>query len=174
MARWRCCPELTSGRRSGVQRLVWIKPLSAGWREQLDRIPRRALGWSHRFPDEGVDWAEREYARMTYPDGRIRARVVKMGKSSDAQAGSAAAGDPSGPRGSRGCVSRAGQGSRGADTPGRRRLYGAQTPGGAARGWTGLVDRECPHARRRSGASRPPIAIGWWSGRSPGCRAAGG
>lgn len=77
--RWRCCPEPTSGRRSGCRRAVWIKPLSPGWRGQLCHLPRRALGGSAPLSDRMVDWAEREYARCSYPDGRIRDRIALMG-----------------------------------------------------------------------------------------------
>ena len=73
-ARWRCCPQPTSGRRSGVSRAVWLKPLERGWRE-----PHRALGWSAPLPFEG-EWAEREYARSTHADGRTRRRLVAMGR----------------------------------------------------------------------------------------------
>jgi len=79
-ARWRACPVLTSGRRSGIRRAVWVKPLSSGWREQLCTIPHRALGWSYPVPDEIVDWAEQEYDRCCYPDGRVCRRIVEMGK----------------------------------------------------------------------------------------------
>ncbi|MYI82968.1 MAG: IS4 family transposase [Chloroflexi bacterium] len=79
-ARWRCCPELSSGRRSGVRRAVWIKPLAPGWRSRLCTVPRRALGWSHPLPEGSGDWAEREYARCSYPDGRVRERLVAMGR----------------------------------------------------------------------------------------------
>ena len=77
-AGWRCCPELTSGRRSGVRRAVWLKPLAQGWREALCREPERVLGWSGTMYSEG-DWAEREYGRSTHPDGRIRRRIAQMG-----------------------------------------------------------------------------------------------
>jgi len=80
MAGWRACPALTSGRRSGRRRAVWIKPLWSGWREQLCTLPRRVLGWSYPVSDEIVDWAEREYDRCCYPDGRVCRRVVEMGK----------------------------------------------------------------------------------------------
>ena len=77
-ARWRCCPEKSSGRRSGERRAVWVKPLEEGWRDALRREPARVLG---RFKDlycEG-DWAAREYARSSHPDGRIRRRIAAMG-----------------------------------------------------------------------------------------------
>ncbi len=77
-AGWRCCPERTSGRRSGVRRAVWLKPLAAGWRQVLRRGPERVLGWSGSMHAEG-GWAEREYGRSTHPDGRVRRRIALMG-----------------------------------------------------------------------------------------------
>ncbi|MCY3599100.1 MAG: IS4 family transposase [Acidimicrobiaceae bacterium] len=77
-AGWKCCPELTSGRRSGVRRAVWLRPLAAGWREVLRRGPERVLGWSGSMYDEG-GWAEREYGRSPHPDGRVRSRIAEMG-----------------------------------------------------------------------------------------------
>ncbi len=77
-AGWRCCPELTSGRRSGVRRAVWLRPLAQGWREVLRRGPERVLGWSGSLYSEG-GWAEREYGRSPHPDGRVRRRIAQMG-----------------------------------------------------------------------------------------------
>ena len=77
-AGWTCCPELTSGRRSGIRRAVWLKPLEEGWREVLCREPERVLGWSGSLYCEG-GWAAREYARSPHPDGRIRRRIAAMG-----------------------------------------------------------------------------------------------
>lgn len=85
-ARWRCCPQLTSGRRSGVRRAVWLKPLEAVWRETLCRVPHRALGWSDPWPCEG-EWAAREYGRSRHPDGRTRRRLVAMGAAWQEQLG---------------------------------------------------------------------------------------
>ena len=71
-----------SGRRSGVRRAVWLKPLAKGWRQELVRKPERVLGHSKplRRESEGEGgWAEREYGRCPYPDGRIRRRVAEMG-----------------------------------------------------------------------------------------------
>ena len=42
-ARWRRCPQPTSGRRSGIRRAVWLKPLEPDWRGTLCREPRRPL-----------------------------------------------------------------------------------------------------------------------------------
>ena len=77
-AGWKCCPEPASGRRSGVRRAVWLRPLAAGWRESLCREPERRPGWSGPLHCEG-EWAEREYARGTHPDGRVRRRIARMG-----------------------------------------------------------------------------------------------
>ena len=85
-ARWRCCAQLTSGRRSGVRRAVWLKPLAPGWRETLCRVGRRPLGWSDPQPGDG-GWAEREYARSLHPDGRTRRRLVAMGRAWQAHLG---------------------------------------------------------------------------------------
>ncbi len=77
-AGWRCCPELTAGRRSGVPRAVWLEPLSEGWRDVLRRGPERVPGWSGTLSCGG-GWAEREYGRSPHPDGRVRRRIAAMG-----------------------------------------------------------------------------------------------
>ncbi len=77
-AGWKCCPELTSGRRSGVRRAVWLRPLAEGWREVLRCAPERVLGWSGLMDTKG-GWAEREYGRSPHPDGRVRRRIAQMG-----------------------------------------------------------------------------------------------
>ena len=87
-ARWRCCPQRTEGRRPdcageapGVRRSVWMKPLSAGWREALRRAPKRTIGTAPSlYLDADTDWACREYGRSTHTDGRIRDRIVRMGR----------------------------------------------------------------------------------------------
>ena len=45
-AGWMRCPERTAGRRSGIRRAVWLRPLAPAWKETLCREPRRTLGWS--------------------------------------------------------------------------------------------------------------------------------
>ncbi len=78
-AGWRCCAERSSGRRSGVRRAVWLKPLAAGWRAGLCAEPAPVLGCYGPLYCEGA-WAEREYGRSSYPDGRVRRRLAAMGK----------------------------------------------------------------------------------------------
>ncbi len=77
-AGWRCCPELTSGRRSGVRRAVWPVPPAEGWRDTLRRGPERVPGWSGTRCCGG-GWAERGYGRSPHPDGRVRRRIAAMG-----------------------------------------------------------------------------------------------
>ena len=77
-AGWECCPQRSSGRRSGVRRAVWLRPLVADWQAVLCREPERVLGWSGSMYCEG-GWAAREYGRSTHPDGRIRRRIAQMG-----------------------------------------------------------------------------------------------
>ncbi len=78
-AGWSCCPERTSGRRSGVTRAVWGEPLVKAWRPTLTEPPPRRLGGSGSLAT-GDSWAEREYRRSSHPDGRICRRIVAMGK----------------------------------------------------------------------------------------------
>ena len=75
---WKCCPKRTSGRRSGVRRAVWLKPLVEGWQPVLCGAPARVLGWSGSIYNSG-GWAAREYGRSTHPDGRVRRRIAQMG-----------------------------------------------------------------------------------------------
>ena len=77
-AGWKCCPKRTSGRRSGVRRAVWLKPLVEGWQRVLCEEPKRVLGWSGSIYSSG-GWAAREYGRSTHPDGRVRRRIAQMG-----------------------------------------------------------------------------------------------
>ena len=77
-AGWKCCPKRTSGRRSGVRRAVWLRPLVEGWREVLCAQPARVLGWSGSMYCAG-GWAAREYGRSPHPDGRVRRRIAQMG-----------------------------------------------------------------------------------------------
>ena len=78
-AGWRCCPKRSSGRRSGVRRAVWLKPLVADWREVLCCEPKRVLGWSGARLYCTGGWAAREYGRSPHPDGQVRRRIAQMG-----------------------------------------------------------------------------------------------
>ena len=84
-AGWKCCAARTSGcppgRRAVAPKAAWIKPLAAGWRERLCQEPDRMLGTAPtpHLPKD-TDWADIEYRRGSHPDGRLRDRVVAMGR----------------------------------------------------------------------------------------------
>ena len=60
---------------------VWMYPLSQRWQERLCQEPPRVVGAAPpRYLTEDADWAEREYGGSTYPDPRIRQRIVAMGR----------------------------------------------------------------------------------------------
>ena len=71
---WERCEERTVRGRS-----VWMKPLCADWRQVLRAPTRRELGTAPPL-SETEDWAATEYARSSIPDGRLRARLVCMGR----------------------------------------------------------------------------------------------
>ncbi len=70
-----------SGRRNAAGS-VWILGLEDGWRETLGREERHPVGalagWYDGRAD--LDWAEREYGRSRHTDGRVRERIVCMGR----------------------------------------------------------------------------------------------
>ncbi len=79
-AGWTPCAERTSGRRSGVKRTVWWRPLRDDWREILCAEPEHPLGSSPPVWSDEADWAEREYGGSPPTDGRLRRRIVAMGR----------------------------------------------------------------------------------------------
>ena len=85
-ARWQRCKDLSSGRPRRdadpvTQKAVWMKPLSDHWRESLTTVKRRAISKPKTvYLGKDAHWAEHEYARSSHPDGRVRARIVEMGK----------------------------------------------------------------------------------------------
>ncbi len=85
-AGWERCEETASGRPPGatgpgVQRAVWMKPLSSDGRAVLCREPERVLGQAAPLVgDDRTDGAMREYARSRHKDVRIRERRVTMGR----------------------------------------------------------------------------------------------
>ena len=85
-ARWYRCKELSSGqpRRDAdrvTQKAVWMKPLSDHWKASLCTQKARVIGKPKSvYLSEDAHWAEREYARCSHPDGRVRGRIVQMGE----------------------------------------------------------------------------------------------
>ena len=74
----------TSGCSPGggtVVRAVWLKPLVRGWRTVLCAEPVRQIQAAPALHmDEKTDWADVEYGRSTHPDGRVCARILRMGR----------------------------------------------------------------------------------------------
>lgn len=85
-AGWKCCSHPTSGQPPGsgaaaLPRAVWMKPLAADWRAVLCAEPARNIRAAPALHmDDCTDWAEREYTRSTHPDGRVRDRIVRIGR----------------------------------------------------------------------------------------------
>ena len=84
---WLRCPGATDGlpewrrRRPTTPCEVLVKPLRAGWREELARGPRTPLGAGGGLRvSGGMDWADVEYARCAHTDGRVRRRIAAMGR----------------------------------------------------------------------------------------------
>ena len=70
----------TSGRR-GKAGTVRATGLEEGWREALCHVGQRRVGaLAGAFDGAEVDWAEREYSRTGHTDGRVRDRIVRMGR----------------------------------------------------------------------------------------------
>ena len=86
-AGWERCREPSSGlpdRHAApvAPKSVWMRPLSEGWREALRAREERVIRPPRPvfLPDGDVHWADREYARCSHPDGRVRSRIVEMGR----------------------------------------------------------------------------------------------
>ncbi len=70
----------TSGRR-GKAGTVRVLALESGWRTVLHGTQRRPLGaLAGVYDGTDADWAEREYGRTRHTDGRVRRRIVDMGR----------------------------------------------------------------------------------------------
>ncbi len=85
MAGWQRCLQRTSARppgsSGGVARTVWMKPLTADWRTVLRAEPARGIRAAPALHmDARTGRANREYARSSHPDGRVRSRIARMGR----------------------------------------------------------------------------------------------
>ncbi len=70
----------TGGRRSEAG-TVRVLALDGGWRKALHRVERRPVGaLADAYDGTDADWAEREYGRTGHTDGRVRRRIVDMGR----------------------------------------------------------------------------------------------
>ncbi len=84
-AGWEMCEEKTSGRPAGKgtveSKTVWMKPLRAKWKERLVEEPARKMGAvPEPYYAEDTDWAHMEYCRSSYPDARVRERIIYIGR----------------------------------------------------------------------------------------------
>ena len=78
-AGWTCAGH-GSGRRAAAG-TVRVLALEDGWREALGRTERRPVGTlAGAYDGVDIDWAEREYGRSGHTDGRVRRRIVDMGR----------------------------------------------------------------------------------------------
>ena len=109
-AGWRRCAGRTAGQppgrtAAGPRGRVWLLPLDGKWRETLCREPERPPAPPVALhADERADRAQREYSRSTHPDGRVRDRIVAMGRKWQTGPGAGAAGRLSGQGGEKGRV----------------------------------------------------------------------
>ena len=70
----------TSERRGGAG-TVRATALEDGWREALRHVERRPVGaLAGAFDGADADWAQREYGRTCHTDGRVRDRILRMGR----------------------------------------------------------------------------------------------
>lgn len=81
-ARWRRLGQ-TSGRNAadGMPKQVYGMPLRDGWREELCAAP--AARFAERrdvYLREDAHWTDMEYGYSTHPDGRVRQRILSMGR----------------------------------------------------------------------------------------------
>ena len=85
-AGWQCVGQ-TQGRPPGAgaalePKAVWLLGLEANWQQQLCRKPEQKLGqYPELVLDAEANWARREFLRSDLPDGRLRARLERMGQS---------------------------------------------------------------------------------------------
>ncbi|MCY4611398.1 MAG: IS4 family transposase, partial [Gammaproteobacteria bacterium] len=59
---------------------VWVKPLDPDGPAQLRQAPAPRWGASASRAGAEQDWAEAEYGRSRHPDGRLRKRLVALGR----------------------------------------------------------------------------------------------
>ncbi len=67
----------TAGRRDGISKRIFIRPLCSDWREQLCSTPQVILGELPR-PEEPNNWAEEEFGTVRFYDERLKQRLYLL------------------------------------------------------------------------------------------------
>jgi hypothetical protein len=75
-AGWICVGK-TSGRRSGISKMIFLRPLSEDWREKLCCEPELSLGQVQR-PESPSNWAEEEFGTVRLYDNRLKQRLYTI------------------------------------------------------------------------------------------------
>lgn len=71
------CAGTTAGRRDGIPKKIFVRPLCKQWREILCAEPRIVLGGG-RPPESPSSWAEKEFGAIRLYDGRLKRRLVSI------------------------------------------------------------------------------------------------
>jgi len=75
-ANWACVGS-TAGRRDGVRKRIYVRPLCSGWRETLCQAPPIDLGKIPRVEDP-AHWAEEEFGTVRLYDERLKQRLYVL------------------------------------------------------------------------------------------------
>lgn len=74
---WTLLDNQTAGRRDGVPKNIFLKPLCSNWREVLCREPQKKLG-EIPLPEEPANWAEYEFGAIRLYDDRLKQRLFNI------------------------------------------------------------------------------------------------
>lgn len=75
-AGWICVGK-TSGRRDGISKMIFLRPLSEKWKETLCCEPVVGLGEMER-PESPSNWAEEEFGTVRLYDDRLKQRLYTI------------------------------------------------------------------------------------------------
>jgi hypothetical protein len=67
----------TAGRRDGIAKKIFLRPLCIDWRERLCKAPPILLGEIPR-PEEPTNWAEEELGTVCFYDERLKQRLYVL------------------------------------------------------------------------------------------------
>ncbi len=69
----------TAGRRDGIKKLVYLRPLTRNWRDLLQKEPVIPLGFGRR-PEHPATWAEEEFGSARFHDDRLKERLYTIAR----------------------------------------------------------------------------------------------